>query len=119
MKEAVKLFDSEWKIMNIVWENEPVSAKDIAAIASRSIGWNKNTSYTVIRKLIAKKALLRSEPNFTCSSLVKRQDVRKSETKSLIDKLYGGSRKAFFAAFIEEGVSEEERAELKKLLDKR
>jgi predicted transcriptional regulator len=119
MKRPVKLYESEWKIMDIVWAREPVTAKEIARIAAESIGWNKNTTYTVVNKLVAKRALLRTEPNFTCSSLVKKQDIRKSETMKLIDKLYGGSKKAFFASFIEEGVSEEELAELKKLIDKR
>ena len=117
--ETVKLFDSELKIMNIVWENEPVSAKDISLIAAEEIGWNKNTTYTVIKKLIEKNAISRIEPNFICVSLMKKEDLQKSETKSLIDKLYNGSKKAFFASFIQEEISEEELAELKKLIEKR
>lgn len=117
--ENVKLFDSELKIMDIVWEKEPVSAKDISAVAADTIGWNKNTTYTIIKKLIEKNALLRTEPNFICTSRVKKKDVRKIETQNLIDKLWGGSKKAFFAAFIEEGISDEEFEELKKLIEKR
>ena len=117
--ENEKLFDSELKIMDIVWEKEPVSAKDISVIAADTIGWNKNTTYTVIKKLIEKSVLLRTEPNFICTSLVKKKDVRKNETQNLIDKLWGGSKKAFFAAFIEEGVTDDEYEALKKLIEKR
>ncbi|AFQ45377.1 BlaI/MecI/CopY family transcriptional regulator [Desulfosporosinus meridiei] len=117
--ETVKLFDSELKIMDIVWDKEPVSAKEITLIAAETIGWNKNTSYTIIKKLIEKKALERTEPNFICTSLVKREAVQKAETQSLIDKLYNGSKKAFFASFIENDISEEELEALKKLLEKR
>ncbi|WP_081962945.1 BlaI/MecI/CopY family transcriptional regulator [Desulfosporosinus sp. HMP52] len=117
--ETVKLFDSELKIMDIVWDKEPVSAKEITLIAAETIGWNKNTSYTIIKKLIEKKALERTEPNFICTSLVKKEAVQKAETQSLIDKLYKGSKKAFFASFIENDVSEEELEALKKLLEKR
>jgi predicted transcriptional regulator len=42
---TVKLFDSELKIMDIVWDKEPVTAKEITLIASKIIGWNKNTTY--------------------------------------------------------------------------
>jgi predicted transcriptional regulator len=105
--------------MDIVWEHEPVSAKEISLIAADTIGWNKNTTYTIIKKLIEKNALKRTEPNFICTSLVKKEDVQKAETQNLIDKLYNGSKKAFFAAFIEENISDDELAELKKLIEKR
>lgn len=117
--ETVKLFDSELKIMDIVWDKEPVSAKEIALIAADTIGWNKNTTYTIVKKLIKKNAVKRTEPNFICTSLIKKEDVRKAETQSLIDKLYDGSRKAFFAAFMEEDISDAELEVLKKLIEKR
>ena len=117
--ETIKLFDSELKIMDIVWDKEPVSAKEITHIAADTIGWNKNTTYTIIKKLIEKNAIKRTEPNFICTSLVKKEDVQKTETQSLIDKLYNGSRKAFFAAFIEEDISDDELEVLKKLIEKR
>ncbi len=113
------MFDSELKIMDIVWEREPVAAKEISLIAADTIGWNKNTTYTIIKKLIEKKAVARAEPNFICTSLIKKEDVRQAETRNLIDKLYDGSKKAFFAAFIEEGMTEDELAELKELIEKR
>lgn len=117
--ETVKLFDSELKIMDIVWEKEPIPAKGIALIAAETIGWNKNTTYTIIKKLIEKNAIGRAEPNFICTSLIKKEDVQKAETQSLIDKLYNGSKKAFFAAFIEDDISDEELEALKKLIEKR
>ena len=52
MKE--KLFDSEAKVMEIIWNRGPLSAKEISLIAADSIGWNKNTTYTVIKKLESK-----------------------------------------------------------------
>jgi BlaI family penicillinase repressor len=117
--ESVKLFDSELKIMDIVWDKEPVSAKEITLIAAETAGWNKNTTYTIIKKLVEKNVIERTEPNFICTSLVKKEDVRKAETKSLIDKLYNGSKKAFFASFIDDGISAEELEVLKKLIEKR
>ena len=59
-----KLFDSELKVMEIIWEKGAISAKEISLIAADSIGWNKNTTYTVIKKLEAKgfKPMIYSEP---------------------------------------------------------
>lgn len=116
----MKLFDSEWKLMEVVWANEPVSAKQLSVLASQQIGWNKNTTYTVIKKLIEKDVIARSEPNFMCTSLSKKEDVVKAETSSLIDRVFAGSRKAFFSAFLEgEDLSEEEIAELKAMIEKK
>lgn len=115
-----KLFDSELKLMGIVWEKEPVSAKELSIFAAESIGWNKNTTYTIIKKLIEKGIIHRSEPGFICTSLIKKDDVRKAETEGLIEKLYNGSKKALFSALIEDKtLSETELDELRKMLEKR
>ena len=114
------LFDSELKIMLLLWESEPISAKDLAIIAKDLFGWNKNTTYTVIKKLVDKGVILRSEPGFMCTSLVKREDARRSETESLIDRLYHGSKKALFSALLEdEKLSKQDIDELRQLLEKR
>ena len=115
-----RLFDSELRLMELVWDNEPVTAKALSLLAAEDFGWNKNTTYTVLKKLVDKGVLQREEPNFLCTSLVKREQVQKAETKSLIDKLYNGSRKAFFASFLQsEELSEEELAELRAMIEKR
>jgi predicted transcriptional regulator len=112
-----KLFDSEIKIMEIIWEKGPVSAKEISLIAADSIGWNKNTTYTVIKKLEAKGFIRRDEPGFICTALVTQSEVRKHEAESLLKKIFGGSRKALFSALLEdEEISESEAEELRKLL---
>lgn len=116
--DTMKLFDSELKVMEIIWEQEPVSAKGISMILADTIGWNKNTTYTIIKKLIEKEAIHREDPNFICTSRIKKAQVQTAETNSLIDKLYQGSRKMFFAAFFQnEKLSKEELEELKKMID--
>ena len=58
----MKLFDSELKVMEVLWEHEEnaaetsekVSARQIVDVLSQRIGWNKNTTYTVIKKCIEK-----------------------------------------------------------------
>ena len=114
-----KLFDSETKVMEIVWSKAPISAKEISLIATDTIGWNKNTTYTVIKKLESKGFLKREDPGFICSPLVSRNDIQKAETKSLIDRFFGGSKKALFSALLEdESLSSEEIYELRKMIEK-
>lgn len=118
MKE--KLYDSEAKVMEIIWEKSPISAKQISLIAAERIGWNKNTTYTVIKKLEAKGFIQREDPGFICTPLVSQNRMRKAEVASLVEKVFGGSRKALFSALLEdEPLSEEEIEALRRLIDHR
>ena len=113
-----KLFESEAKVMEIIWEKSPISAKDIIFIAVDTIGWNKNTTYTVIKKLEEKGFIRREDPGFICTPLVSQNEMQKVEAASLVKKVFGGSRKALFSALLEdEPLSEEEINELRKLID--
>ena len=116
----MKLFESEMKIMELVWQYEPVSAKKLSLIARDTIGWNKNTTYTVIKKLIEKGYVKREDPDFICTSVISKKEVSASETKSLIDRLFGGSRKALFSALLEdENLTDEDIAALRDMIEKR
>lgn len=97
-----------------------MSAKEISLIASERIGWNKNTTYTVIKKLEAKGFIRRDDPGFLCTSLVSRSQIQKIEAVSLVRKVFGGSRNALFSALIEdEPLSEEEIKQLRQLIENR
>lgn len=115
-----KLFDSEIKVMEIIWSDEPITAKQISIIAAETIGWNKNTTYTIIKKLEAKGFIKRDEPGFICTSLISRNEVQKAEANSLVDKLFGGSKKALFSALLEdEKLSDNDIKELREMIEKR
>lgn len=97
---AIKLFDSELKVMDVLWNDGDLTAKKISDILKDEIGWNMNTTYTVIKKCIAKGAIERSEPNFMCHALIAKETVQKAETEELIDKLFDGSADLLFASLL-------------------
>ena len=99
-QETVKLFDSELKVMGVLWKEGDVPAKYIADVLNKELGWNKNTTYTLIKRCMKKGAIERSEPNFVCHALIPKEDVQEAETKELIDKIYDGSVDKLFAALI-------------------
>ena len=106
--------------MEIIWAKAPISAKDISLIAAETIGWNKNTTYTVIKKLEAKGFIKREDPGFICTPLISQNQMQKVEAVSLVKKVFGGSLKALFSALLEdEPLSDEEVKELRKLIDNR
>ena len=105
--ENTKLFDSEIKIMEVLWREGDVTAKYIAEVLAREVGWNKNTTYTLIKRCIGKGAIERIEPNFICHPLIPREAVQNAETDALINRLYGGSADMLFAALLgRKGLSE-------------
>ncbi len=97
---AIKLFDSELKVMSVLWNEGDMTAKRISDILKAEIGWNMNTTYTVIKKCIAKGAVERGEPNFLCHALIPKEAVQEAETDELIGKLFDGSADKLFAALL-------------------
>lgn len=97
---AIKLFDSELKVMGVLWREGDQTAKRISDILKEEIGWNMNTTYTVIKKCIAKGAIARSEPNFRCHALVSREAVQEAETEELLGKLFDGAPEQLFASLL-------------------
>jgi len=109
----MKLFDSELKIMDVLWEKGDATAKKIAEILREQTGWSKTTTYTVIKKCLDKGAISRQEPNFICHALVTKQEAQETETSMLIDKMFGGMSDQLVAAIL--GRKNLSRDEIKKL----
>lgn len=99
-EETIKLFDSELKVMGVLWNEGDVPARHIADILNKELGWNKNTTYTLIKRCMKKGAIERTEPNFICHALIPKEEVQEAETNELIDKIYDGSADKLFAALI-------------------
>ena len=57
MKIAKKISDSEWEVMNIVWNRSPVAASDIVAELSSKKRWHSRTIRTLLDRLVKKGAL--------------------------------------------------------------
>lgn len=96
----MKLFDSELKVMGVLWREGDCTAKHISDVMKAETGWNMNTTYTLIKRCIGKGAIRRSEPHFMCHALVEKETVQEAETNELIDKIYDGSANQLFAALI-------------------
>ncbi len=97
---AIKLFDSELKVMDVLWKEGDMPAKQISDILKVTTGWNMNTTYTVIKKCIAKGAIERSEPNFLCHALIPKDVVQAAETEELLSKLFDSSPDLLFASLL-------------------
>ena len=96
----IKLFDSELKVMNVLWREGDTTAKHISDVLNEEVGWNMNTTYTLIKRCIKKGAIERSEPKFMCHALIPKEEVQEAETNELINKIYDGSADKLFTALL-------------------
>lgn len=99
MKE-IRLHEGELNVMELLWSNKKLAAKDIAKIIKEYIGWEKNTTYTVINRLIKKGTVTREEPGFLCKAAISKEQVQRNETDFVIQKFFGGSLSDFISLYL-------------------
>ncbi len=115
---GVKLVDSEIKVMNVLWKRGDTPAKIIAAQLRDEVGWNVNTTYTLIKRCISKGAIERINPGFVCRAVISKEQVQLQETDELINKIYDGCAGNLFAALLgKKSLSDEQIERLKKIVE--
>ena len=112
--------EGELRLMEILWKSGEMPAKELVAAARKEACWEKNTAYTMIKRLIDKGAIRREEPDFVCVPLIKQNDVRRQEMHTLLNKMFDGSAKLFFKTFMtEQQLSDEELEEIRQMIDEK
>ena len=97
---TIRLHEGELNVMELLWSNKELAAKDISKIIKEYIGWEKNTTYTVIKRLIDKGAIERNDPGFICKAKIDKRTVQKIETEALLSKLFNSSLNTFFVDYL-------------------
>ena len=116
---CIKLFDSERRVMECLWDFGDLCAKDIAARLNTQIGWSKTTTYTVIKKCIEKKALSRIDPGFMCHALISRDEILEQETDEFIERNFDGAADKLVASLLgQKKLSADEIGRLKQLIER-
>lgn len=111
-----RINESEYRFLDILWENEPISSPLLVKKCFERLGWKKSTTYTVIKNLSEKRVMINE--NTICSTLVSREQVNRQEANEMLTKKYGGSIPAFLTAFLRERkISEEEAKRIKSMID--
>ncbi len=117
-KKDIRLHEGELNVMELLWSNKELAAKDISKIIKEYIGWEKNTTYTVIKRLIDKGAVERIEPGFICRAKINKRTVQEIETDALFSKLYNSSLSTFLSEYLRNRkLTSVEIIELKRILD--
>ncbi|HEX7916551.1 BlaI/MecI/CopY family transcriptional regulator [Rudaea sp.] len=113
--------DAESVVMDVLWRSRaPMSAEDVVAALSASSDWQEATIKTLLNRLLKKRAVTaaRDGKRYLYSARLKREDYVHSESKGLIDRLFGGRVAPLVAHFSEAGkLSKKDLAELKRLIE--
>ena len=90
---SVNLSDSEWKLMNRLWQSAPRTITELTAAVKDETGWSKNTVITMLGRLEAKGAVRHQEGGRARQYFpaVDRGAAARAETESFLSKVYGGS----------------------------
>lgn len=121
MEEKIRLSPSEWKIMSELWADEPLTIMQLTARLKEQTGWGKHTIITLLKRMEEKKAVSYTQEGGAKKycSLIKREDVAVSETKSFLERIYCGSIGLMVNSMIQQNaLSKEDIDELYDILKK-
>lgn len=105
----------EAQFADIVWENEPLSSRELVDICLEKLEWKKSTTYTVLKKF-CERAIFQNQ-NGTVSSILSKEDFYALQSEQVVEESFEGSLPAFVAAFTKnKKLSEKEIREIQKLL---
>lgn len=112
----LKLCESDFRFMCVIWENEPLASRRLVELCSEKLGWKKSTTYTTLKKMCNKG--FAQNVDTVVTSLVAKDDVQAYAGNRFIENTFAGSLPNFLVSFLgSKKISDEEAAELKKLID--
>lgn len=96
----MRLADSERNVMEVLWDNGPTKAKDVAAALSGKVSWGKTTTYTMITRCIDKGYIRREEPKFLCTPVLTKAQIAVEDTERILEHDYDGSAELLIEALM-------------------
>ena len=113
--ETPKIFDSELRFCEILWEHQPVRSSELAHLCAEKLGWKQSTTYTVIKRL-TERGVVQTE-DAVVTALVSRDQVQRAESRAFVERNFSGSLPGFLNAFVGgRGLSAEEADELRRMI---
>lgn len=93
-KSAVDITESEWYVLDVLWDHSPQTAKELTDVLKNSIGWSRSTTLTMLRRMTDKGLLICEKESTgpqTYSTMLSRDEVRLRETEHFLKRVYRGS----------------------------
>lgn len=121
MEENISLNNSEWSIMEEIWQSSPKTLMELVHSMKEKQGWSKSTTNTMLRRM-QEKGYIRYEAGKKARlyfAVLRREDVVLKETDSFLKRAYGGSLGMLMNTFVENHrLTEADIEELRQILHK-
>ena len=114
-----RISDAEYAVMEVLWEEAPLAASDVAERVDPERGWSVRTVKTLLSRLLAKGALVHEEEGrrYLYRPAIEREDFVERESEKLLDRMFGGRVTPLVAHLAERNrLSPEDIAEIEALL---
>ena len=119
MKQEIRVTNSEWYVMDCLWEEHPRTLMQIVPVLKDRIGWSKSTCATMVRRMSEKNLSGYKEKGKTKYFFpkVKKEDVVVQETRDFLQRIYDGSVGMMMSALVKQNdLSKEDIHELQEIL---
>ena len=114
--DEMRLGMVEARFADIVWQNAPLSTKELVLICQNELNWKRTTTYTVLKKL-CERGIFKTEESVV-SVLISKDDFYAMQSERFVEDTFGGSLPAFIAAFASrKKITESELEEIKRMIN--
>jgi predicted transcriptional regulator len=114
-----RISEAELAVMEALWDNSPLAASEVCDKVCSERDWSIPTVKTLLGRLVAKGAVETTPDGrrFLYAPVVERSDYVGSETRRLVDRLFGGQVAPLIAHLAEtKSISADDLSQIERLL---
>ena len=119
--QNINLTTAEWSVMECLWNKSPRTGREATEWLEESMGWNRSTTLTLLRRMEAKGAVVSDTEDGMKSfrPLIRREDAALQETEDFLGRVYKGSLSLMVSALTKkQALSQSEIDELYTMLQR-
>lgn len=114
--KTFKLGEMETKFAELIWDNEPLTSKDLTILAEEAFNWKRTTTYTMLKRLCDRGIFENNKG--TVTALMTKSEFWSSRSEEFLKEEFEGSLPKFILAFTKNNkLSSNEINEIQKLID--
>lgn len=112
----IKLGMVESRFADIIWENAPLTTKELTVLCAKELNWKRTTTYTVLKKLCDRGIF--STKDSVVTVLISKSEFSALQSEQFVQENFQGSLPAFIAAFTTRKTpTPEELAQIRKMIE--
>ncbi len=114
--KTLKLGEMEQKFAETIWNNEPLTSKELTVLAEEAFLWKRTTTYTMLKRL-CDKGIFENKKGVV-KSLMSKSEVTAIQGEEFLNETFEGSLPKFIVAFTRKNkLSSEEIDEIQQLIN--